>query len=218
MPTDRWLSDLHWRRESQQSRGEKTQAALMDSAEALIVEKGTEATSIADIARRAGCSVGAVYHHFRDKDALYFALFHRWTQTLSDLNRQAANPDLWEGASVRDLLTGYVDFKQRVRQEGAAAKAAAALVMADNPELRQHIAEITREGHKTLQELILARRSEISHPDPEWAVAFVIDQLGAMLNARVDPGQQIAAISQTDDDMFKREALNIATTFLGLKR
>ena len=60
MTKDRWLSDLHWRRESQQTRGEKTQAALLDAAEELIVENGMDGTSIADVAERAGSSVGSV--------------------------------------------------------------------------------------------------------------------------------------------------------------
>lgn len=216
MTEDRWLSDLHWRRESQQTRSEKTQAALMDAAEALIVEKGTDGTSIADIAERAGCSVGTVYHHFKDKKALYFALFHRMTQAYSDLNRQAADPERWEGATARDILEGFIDFMQHIREEAAPSKAAVALVLADNPELRAHIAELQRDGRRTLQQLVMARRNEIGHPRPDWAVAFVIDQLGAMLHARADQNQRIAAIDKSDDATFKREALAFATSFLGL--
>ncbi len=216
MTEDRWLSDLHWRRESQQTRSEKTQTALIDAAEALIVEKGTDATSIADIAKRAGCSVGTVYHHFKDKKALFFALFHRMTQTFADLNRQAADPALWKGASVRDLLGGYIDFMQHVRDEAAPTKAAVALVLADNPELREHIAELQREGRKALLELVLARSGEIGHPDPEWAAAFVIDQLGAMLHARSDANQRIASILTIENETFKREMLKFAETVLGL--
>lgn len=217
MTDERWLSELHWRRESQQSRSEKTQSALLDAAESLIVEKGTDATSINDVARLAGYSVGAVYHHFRDKRALYDALFHRWTQMMTNLNKQAAHPDLWTDAKVLDLLRGYIDFKQRMSEEAATSKAAAALVLVDNPDLRQHVAEITRDGHKTLRDLILQRRDEIGHPDPEWAVAFMIDQFGVMLHARYDPTQKVIAISGTDDEVFKKEVLEMARSFLQLK-
>ncbi len=64
MNKGRWISELHWRRDSQQTRSEKTQAALLDGAEELIVEKGVDVASVTDIAQRAGSSVGAVYHHF----------------------------------------------------------------------------------------------------------------------------------------------------------
>ena len=216
MTKDRWISDLHWRRESQQTRSERTQAALLDAAEALIVEKGVDGTSVADIAHRAGSSVGSVYHHFKDKRAVFYAVFHRMTETLADLNRQAADPARWEGAGVRDMIEGFVDFRLHHLSEGGMSKRASALVMADDPELKSHMAEIKREGNSALLQLILARRSEISHPDPEFAAAFVIDQLSAMFYARSDPYQVKSALAQCDDATFKVEALRWATIVLGL--
>ncbi len=217
MTQDRWISDLHWRRDSQQTRSEKTQAALLDAAEELIVEKGMDGASIADIAARAGASVGAVYHHFKDKKALHYAVFHRMTEALSDLNRQAADPARWQGASVRDLIEGYIDLRLHQTSAGGMSKRATALVMADDPELKAHMAEIKREGNLALRDLILVRRDQIGHPDPEFATAFVIDQLSAMFYARSDPYQKISAIAQCDDEAFKSEVLRWASSVLGLQ-
>lgn len=216
MPENRWISNLHWRRESQQTRSEKTQAALLDATEALIVEKGTDETSMAEIAKRAGCSVGTVYHHFKDKQALFFALFHRMTETYAELTRQAADPARWEGASVRDLIRGYIDFMLHMSKEAAASKAAAALVLADHPELRVHVAELQSDGRKAMAGLILARKDEIRRPDPEQATAFFIDQLGAMLHARIDPTQRKASIAEASDRQFTQEVLHLAESFLDL--
>ena len=218
MNKGRWISELHWRRDSQQTRSEKTQAALLDAAEELIVEKGVDGASVTDIAQRAGSSVGAVYHHFKDKKALYYAVFHRLTSMIADLNRQAAEPSRWEGASVHDLLEGYIDLRLHQTSMGGMSKRATALVMADDPELKAHMAEIKREGNMALLQLILQRRSEISHPDPEFAAAFVIDQLSAMFYARSDPYQKISAISECSDAAFKAEALTWARAILGLER
>lgn len=216
MTEDRWLSDLHWRRESQQSRGEKTQAALLDAAEELIVEKGMEGTSIADVAKRAGSSVGSVYHHFKDKRALFYALFHRMTLAMVDQSKQAADPTRWEGATVRDLFEGYLDFRLQQRRQAGASKAATALVMADDPELKAHMSEIKLEGSQAMLELILARRSEINHPDPGFAAAFVIDQINAMLYALSDPYQKKSALVEVDDTAFKKEIIAWAVSVLGL--
>ncbi len=217
MTEDRWLSDLHWRRESRQTRGEKTQAALLDAAEELIVEKGLEGTSIADVAKRAGSSVGSVYHHFKDKRALLYALFHRMTQAVADQSKQAADPARWDGASVRDLVEGYVDFRLQQRREVGVSKAATALVMANDPELKSYMAKIKLEGSQALLALILDRRSEIRHPNPEFATRFVIDQINAMLYALSDPYQKVSALADVDDDAFKREIVTWAETILGLR-
>lgn len=217
MTKDRWLSDLHWRRESQQTRGEKTQAALLDAAEELVVEKGMDGTSITDVAKRAGSSVGSVYHHFKDKKALFYALFHRMTQVMVDQSQQAADPTRWEGAKVRDLLEGYVDFRLQQRREAGVSKAATALVMADDPELKSHMAEIKLEGSQALLKLILARRSEINHRDPEFATAFVIDQINAMLYALFDPYQKKSALVDVHDEAFKTEVIAWAVAIMGLR-
>ena len=216
MTQDRWLTDLHWRRESQQTRGERTQSALLDAAEELIVEKGIEGASISDIAKRAGSSVGSLYHHFKDKKALLYAVFNRMTQAIIDQNQQAADPTRWQGASVSDLLEGYLDFRLRQSSAGGLSKRAMALVMADDPELKAHMADIKRDGNLALKELIMARLDEIKHTDPDFAVGFVIDQLSTMLYARSDPYQKRSALTNSDDETFKREALRFASGVLGL--
>lgn len=217
MTQERWLSDLHWRRESQQTRGERTQSALLDAAEQLIVENGIEGVSISDIAKRAGSSVGSLYHHFKDKKALLYAVFNRMTQAIIDQNQQAADPTRWQGASVSDLLEGYLDFRLRQSSTGGLSKRATALVMADDPELKAHMADIKREGNLALKELILARHDEIKHTDPDFAAGFVIDQLSTMLYARSDPYQKRSALTDSDDETFKREALRFAFGVLGLE-
>ena len=217
MTDDRWISDLHWRRDSRQTRSEKTQAALLDAAEQLIVEKGIDGASIAEIAQRAGSSIGSVYHHFKDKKALCYAVFHRMTGMLADLNRLAADPARWEGKSVRDLVAGFIDLRLHQSNAGGMSKRATALVMADDPGLKAHMAEIKRAGNLALLDLILARRKEITHPDPEFAAAFLIDQLSAMFYARSDPYQKVSAIADCNDAAFKVEALRWAVHILGLR-
>lgn len=217
MADDRWISELHWRRDSKQTRSEKTQAALLDAAEELIVEKGVDGASITEIAKRAGSSVGAVYHHFKDKTALRNAVFHRMTSAIADTNRQAADPARWRDASALEMIEAFITFRLHQTKAGGLSKRATALVMADDPDLKAHMAEIKREGNLRLSKLLLTRKEEIKHPDPEFAAAFVVDQLSAMFYARTDPYQKASALAECSDDVFKTEALKWATVVLGLK-
>lgn len=213
--TDRWVSDTHWRRQSRQSRSERTQTALLDAAGALIVERGIDGTSIADIAARAGCSVGTVYHHFKDKTALCHALFQRMTDAYADSIRQASDPALWTDATIPDLLRSYITMMLG-SGETPVFKQAAQLVMADAPDLRAHLAELQGEGRRALLRLVLDRRDQIGHPDPDRAAAFLIDQIGAMLNARKDPAQRLAALTPQDDASFTTDVLALADSYLRL--
>lgn len=60
--------------------------ALLETARALVQESGVEALTLREVARRAGVSTAAPYHHFSDKAALVDALAH---QSLLDLDRRS---------------------------------------------------------------------------------------------------------------------------------
>jgi len=50
-------------------------AAILDAALAEFATQGVAGTSIEDIRRRSGASVGSIYHHFGDKDGIAGALY-----------------------------------------------------------------------------------------------------------------------------------------------
>ena len=60
-------SRFQWIQPVRQARSQETLERLLDSAEALIENKGFDDVTVADIAARAGFSVGAVYSRFHDK-------------------------------------------------------------------------------------------------------------------------------------------------------
>lgn len=92
-------------------------ASLLNSAAALFVEKGTAATSIEDIAGRAGVAKGTFYHYFQDRAAMLEALRRRYSQRFADLADAAMDAcppgDLdgrlaaWTHATVGEYLATY---------------------------------------------------------------------------------------------------------------
>jgi AcrR family transcriptional regulator len=67
MNTEAIRSNSLARRERQKA---ETRQAILDAARALFVEAGVQATTMRAIALRIGYTPTAIYHHFRDKDAL----------------------------------------------------------------------------------------------------------------------------------------------------
>lgn len=63
-----------WALPAQQERSRETRARIFEAAEEVFAEKGYEGARLSDIAEAAGCSVGAVYFRFKDKDALFSAI------------------------------------------------------------------------------------------------------------------------------------------------
>ena len=56
---------------SQAERTEATRAALLRAARTLFAERGYAGTSAEEVVRQAGVTRGAMYHHVRDKKALF---------------------------------------------------------------------------------------------------------------------------------------------------
>ncbi len=88
--------------------------SLIDAAGAVLEEEGLEALSLREVARRAGVSTAAPYHHFADKQALLVALaidgFDDLEQALSRVTSKAKTPR----ARLQAVAEGYLRFaKQR---------------------------------------------------------------------------------------------------------
>jgi AcrR family transcriptional regulator len=78
-------------------------AALLDAAAALLVEKGVAATSVEDIAERAGVAKSTFYHYFQDRAAMLEALRKRYCQRFADLvdaAMDACAPGDWDARLV----------------------------------------------------------------------------------------------------------------------
>jgi AcrR family transcriptional regulator len=77
-------------------RGRATRAHLVDVATRLFAERGYDGTSIEAVLAEAGVSRGSLYHHFRGKDALFWAVLEgiaaRVGEQLADVERDAPDP------------------------------------------------------------------------------------------------------------------------------
>ncbi len=214
MTRTRWISDLHWVRAGQQTRSQRTQAALLDAAAMLLAEKGVEATSVADVAAAAHCSVGSVYHHFRDKQTLLYAVFERMCEEFRATTREALAPSRWEGASVDDVLRSFLAFSLELGRDRPAFKRGGLAVAQHDPALREHYGALRTEFYDGLTELLLDRATEIGHPDPPLAVGFVLDQLGSMLQARLEESALTSRLANRSDEAFVEECLRSACGYL----
>ena len=73
------------RRAPQRKHGERRVIALLDAADAVIVEHGYGGATMTLIAERAGSSIGTVYQYFSDKDAIVCALSARYAKEMASL-------------------------------------------------------------------------------------------------------------------------------------
>jgi AcrR family transcriptional regulator len=81
-------------------------AALLEAARQLIREAGVESLTLREVARRAGVTTGAPYHHFADRAELVYALAR---QSLAELDAASAA-----------AIVGLVEPREQLRAIGVA--------------------------------------------------------------------------------------------------
>ncbi|KVE23653.1 TetR family transcriptional regulator [Burkholderia singularis] len=82
-----------------------TRDRILDAAEHVFFEKGVSHTSLADIARHAGVTRGAIYWHFASKSELFDAMFDRVLMPLDELKADTGKTLADPLGRVREILT-----------------------------------------------------------------------------------------------------------------
>jgi AcrR family transcriptional regulator len=208
-------SDLRWVRPPQQARSQETLERILDAAEALVGEKGFEDTPVAEIARRAESSVGAFYARFQDKDALLHALYERYYEQAIATADAALGPGRWEGARIAEVLAAVVRFLVSIyREQGGLIRAFVirnhvdAAFQARRERLSHYVSE-------RLSALLLARRSEIRHPEPDRAAAFGLTLVFSTLDSVMLFGELRSGALAFSDDQLAAELTRAYLAYLG---
>lgn len=84
---------------------------LLDASVEVLAERGTEAMSLRDVARRAGVSPAAPYHHFASKEALLDAIAHdgffELARVMNEAGASVKNDPI---ARIRAIGEAYIRF------------------------------------------------------------------------------------------------------------
>lgn len=159
---------------------DRTRAALIEAARALVREKGFSKTTLEEVAERAGMTTGAIYGNFRNRDELLVALGDAYWPpikpkvapgaTFAELMRAmaaatiAAIPD--RSAVAVGRLTGvaytleHPELQQRVHEFTAASYEWGARyleTLADGPNLPMAKDQLVRVIHALIEGLVLQR-------------------------------------------------------------
>ena len=163
-----------------QTRGRRTRDRLLHAGQRLIAGHSIDTLAVADIAREAGCSVGAFYQRFRDKNAFFRALI---AQYLSE-GREAtlAHYDTHNGEQLIHALVA--ETADRFRRYAGLIRSAIRRRMDDST-----IWDPIRDsGHFNAGRFIAWLASQLGRAladDEELAVRFAFQMLYGTLNNAV---------------------------------
>src|SRR5271157_1052765 len=170
-------------KEPKRERGKQRVAALIDAGAEVFAEKGYEASTMTEIAQRAGAAIGSLYQFFPSKEALAEALFNRFAE------RAAASfarvEELAPGRSARELADLFIDYKLALRTDRDATIALSSSV-AGIVERRKPLADAVR---GRIAAILRAANGALGE-DEAAAAAVIVNQVMKM----------IPALAATDDE------------------
>ena len=170
-----------------QERSRKTLERIAEAALELMAEVGPERATVADIVKRAGASAGSLYARFGGKEDLIRFLQDRvWTEARERCDEALERED-WSALPMESVVEGVVGLLVRtLRADHRSRRALGSHLGAEDPgralvnAFHQHVVDGVRP-------LLLARREEISHPDPEsavrWGYRFATGAIREILDA-----------------------------------
>ena len=94
---------------------ELTRERLLSEATRLFARKGYFATSIADLAAAAEVTKGAIYHHFENKESVFFAVIENIRLTWKARWLAGSSAHRMPSRPCRPFSTGIRFFSRRTR-------------------------------------------------------------------------------------------------------
>jgi TetR/AcrR family transcriptional regulator, mexJK operon transcriptional repressor len=186
--------------------------AILDAAEQVFLEKGFEAGSLDDVARRANASKATIYAHFENKVGLFRAIIQ---EKIAEIFQPMRTGEV-RHAPVPDVLSsiGHAFLDRMLSPVAVKFYRLMASQGTQFPELAQTwFANGPKTAIGTLADFLKARTADgdVHVPDPELAAEFFLMSLRGVLHLRAVTGlsrppftKDIAAKVTGAVDMFMR--------------
>lgn len=200
-------------RPPRQARSRDKLQRMLDAAEELLDEATFETLTMAQIAKRAGVSVGLLYTRFSSKEAILTALFERYLKGLQAATTAMLTPERWSGTSVSEFVKELVSYT--VRFHRANRGFLRSLIMHRHDLLKEHYddpAARARSEVASVGQFLTARAKEIPHPQPRLAGSLGYLFIVGAVREKVLFSEGVSRVVTVND---RRLAAELTRAFLG---
>jgi AcrR family transcriptional regulator len=201
-------------REPKQERSRVSFDKALDAAVSLMVERRSDGFTLAEVAQRAGVSTGSIYGRVDSKEDLIRSAHAR------EMARIQAEQDLAFGDAAPSEETFPETVARVVRTVGELLRAQAPVLApfmaigAHDPVLAQGGKAAYLQMVEAYRSMLLARREEIRHPEPERAVDWSCVVVYSVLARWLGLGSEPEAAGEGDWEQILRDLSAMVTAFL----
>ena len=206
-------------RAPQQKRSAATLQRILDAVTGLVEAGAYEQATVQEITTRAGCSVGAFYGRFEDKDAALYALYDarcaRLEAATLPILEAGAAPEASLAATLRAFIRRII---AHIFENAALVRAEAFLTPHDASSPFWARAKLMNGRiHKRLEAVLAAHTDSFNHPHPERVGLIVLSLIGGLPRDAVKIGARIVDCSDVAMDAYAEEIERVVFGYLGVE-
>ncbi|MBA4290522.1 MAG: TetR/AcrR family transcriptional regulator [Pseudomonas sp.] len=193
-----------------QARSKKALERFLNVAAELLADNRFEDTGISQIAQLAESSVGTFYRLLGDKDVLLYAVHERFVEegrsAIDALVADLSHSNLPLAEQIEVFIQGMIDLF--AGREGLLR----ALVRRSSADLqfRQRFHQLNAYIGQTFCRIVLARQSELGHPQPQHAA----DLSAHMLLASMNYFTMVGTLGETPREVIPGEISKLICNYL----
>ncbi len=135
----------------------KTREAILDAAVKVFSVRGVSGSTLADIAKEAGVTRGAIYWHFKNKEDMLADLWEQLLLPFEPLSRASENPDTPD--PLGKLKETYISFFKSLKNDPRVLQLFKILIskceaVEDTGTLHVHRVNCHREGQQKIEKIL----------------------------------------------------------------
>ena len=194
-----------------QERSRQTRDRMLRAGLTLVEQRGFDDIAVADIAAAAGCSVGAFYERFKNKEGFFAAMLEvvvAETRRDFEVLAAAAPPD---APDIRAALYPYMDFTVAFFRDRAGLLRAALRRSMDTPEVWLPLRLLALDIRSRFVDLLGRRDDLATRADLEHSIAVILQIVfGALINTIITSPKPLSI----DDPALVDELTTLLVVYL----
>lgn len=175
-----------------QNRSERTSERIIAAALELFSKKPFEEVSVGDIARKARVSIGGFYARFESKETLLSWFDEHFLDREKEQRTLQFREDRWKGKSTAEVVEAYLKRGASYLRKYKPLLSRITLNVRSGPAPQglERAREFNAAVHKSFIDLLLSRKSEMCHPDPDFAIKFALMAVTAAMREQILFGER----------------------------
>lgn len=211
-----WMDESQWMSAPIQNRGRQTVQKILHAGKQLFVENGYEESSMQAICKQAGVSMGALYHHFPDKQSLLYTLLELYRKSRFEQIDELVNSRDWTEASAAKVLAFHIE----IMFSSARSDMGFQRLMERQRIVDDHVCQLLIDWNEHVVQVIHALmkpfEAQINRPDLLDALRYTHAILrGALLWALLPPKHDNAVLDPLSDT-YRNVTYDMAAAYLGI--